>query len=141
MPSLRRTVSAGIAAAACSLLAAPGAQAYDLQFRQNNSPLNGGQLQQAFNRGLPPAYDQQFPERQWTTYLLLDGHPDKGLVAITIGLSPRVGPSKALLPIATFSALQPIPANGDQWIQLLAQAASSYANSMLLNRNRILSQR
>jgi hypothetical protein len=139
MPLLHRIVAT--TAAACSLLAAPGAQAYDLQFRQNNSPLNGTQLQQAFNRGLPRAYDQQFPDRQWTTYLLLDAHPDQGLVAITIGLSPRVGPSKALLPIATFSALQPIPANGEQWIQLVAQAANSYGNSILSNHVRILNQR
>jgi len=139
MPLLHRI--AATTAAACSLLAAPGAQAYDLQFRQNNSPLNGTQLQQAFNRGLPRVYDQQFPDRQWTTYLLLDAHPDQGLVAITIGLSPRVGPSKALLPIATFSALQPIPANSEQWIQLVAQAANSYGNNMLLNRARIMTQR
>ena len=138
MPSLHRIAAA---AAACSLLGGPAAHAYDLQFRQNNSPLNGAQLQQAFNRGLPRAYDQQFPERQWTTYLLLDGHPNQGLVAITVGLSPRVGPSKALLPVATFSALEPIPANADQWIQLLAQAANTYANSVLLNRTRILGQR
>lgn len=58
-------------------------------------------LQRILNSGLPVIYDQAFPEQRWTTYLLLDSHPNKGQVAITLGLSPRVGPSQALLPIAT----------------------------------------
>jgi hypothetical protein len=70
----------------------------------NDCPLTGSQLQEAFNRGLPRLYDQQFPDQQWTTYLLLDAHSDKRMVAITVGLSPRVGAKKALLPIASFSA-------------------------------------
>lgn len=130
-----------IAAALTSLFAAIPAHAYDLQFRQNNSPLSGAQLQQAFNQGLPMAYDKQFPDRQWTTYLLVDAHPDKGMVAITVGLSPRVGVNQALLPIATFSALESIPANQDQWINLVTKAANAYGNNVLLNRNRILTQR
>jgi hypothetical protein len=138
--SLIHRSAAAVAAVSC-LVAAMPVQAYDLQFRQNNSPLTSSQLQEAFNRGLPRVYDQQFPDQQWTTYLLLDAHPDKGMVAITVGLSPRVGASKALLPIATFSALESIPLNRDQWITLVAKAANAYATNVLVNRGRILSQR
>lgn len=137
MPPLRHAAIAVVA----SLMAAMPSPAYDLQFRQNNSPLSGSQLQQAFNRGLPRAYDQHFPEQLWTTYLLIDAHPDKGLVAITVGLSPKVSASKALLPIVTFSALEPIPANANQWITLVAKAANAYGSRVVLNRNRILSER
>jgi hypothetical protein len=63
------------------------------------------------------------------------------MVAITVGLSPRVGTSKALLPIATFSALESIPLNRDQWITMVAKAANAYATNVLVNRGRILSQR
>jgi len=40
----------------------------------------------------PPAYDQRLPDQRWTTYLVLDAHADQALVAINLGLSPRVGP-------------------------------------------------
>ena len=72
--------------------------------------------------------------------MLLDAHADKGLVAITLGLSPRVGPSQALLPLATFSVIEPLPRTAAQWQQLLGGVASQYARLMLGNRNRIFNQ-
>ena len=85
------------------------ARAYDLQYRQNGTTFSAPQLRQIFSGSLPAEYDQRFPEQRWTTYLLLDAHADKGLVAITLGLSPRVGQSQALLPVATFSVIEPLP--------------------------------
>jgi hypothetical protein len=116
-------------------------QAYDLHYRLNGGNLSAEQLRQALNRGLPASYDQLFPDQRWSTYLLLDGHPGKGLVAITMGLSPRVGQSKALLPIATYSVIEPIPASTQQWQQLLSAMAGDYANQVIANRARILNQR
>lgn len=117
------------------------ASAYDLQYRQNNTSFSASDLQRIFNNGLPQAYDQVFREQQWTTYLLLDSHPDKGQVAITLGLSPRVGTSRALLPIATYSVIEPIPGSNQQWQRLLSDLARAYANSVLSNRARLLNQR
>jgi hypothetical protein len=97
-------------------------------------------LRRIFNNGLPAAYDQGFPDQRWTTYLLLDAHADKGLVAITLGLSPRVGPSQALLPVATFSVIEPMPRSAAGWQQLLSDLAARYARVTLENRGRILSQ-
>lgn len=129
------------ACAAAAITASAPAWGYDLQYRQNNSALSAGQLQQALNRGLPSDYDRLFPQQQWTTYLLIDGHPGKGMVAITLGLSPRIGPRQALLPLATYSLLEPIPLSSGQWDALLAEAANSYGSAMIRNRQRILSQR
>jgi hypothetical protein len=72
--------------------------------------------------------------------LLLDAHADKGLVAITLGLSPRVGQSQALLPLATFSVIEPLPRTAAQWQELLGGVASQYARLMLENGSRILKQ-
>jgi hypothetical protein len=116
------------------------ARAYDLQYRQNGTSFSAGELRNIFNNALPAAYDQRFPDQRWTTYLLLDAHADKGLVAITLGLSPRVGPSRALLPRATFSVIEPLPRSAAQWQQLLYALAARYASLMLDNRSRILSQ-
>jgi hypothetical protein len=116
------------------------AQAYDLQYRQNGTTFTASQLRQIFSSSLPPEYDQRFQEQRWSTYLLLDAHADKGLVAITLGLSPRVGPSQALLPLATFSVIEPLPRTAAQWQQLLGGVASQYARLMLGNRNRIFNQ-
>jgi hypothetical protein len=116
------------------------ARAYDLQYRQNGTSFSASELRSIFNNGLPAAYDQRFPDQRWTTYLLLDAHADKELVAITLGLSPRVGPSKALLPVATFSVIEPMPRSAAQWQQLLSDLAARYARLMLENRTRILSQ-
>jgi len=104
------------AASACSASALIGAalalpaRAYDLQYRQNGTSFSAGELRSIFNNGLPAAYDQGFPDQRWTTYLLLDAHADKALVAITLGLSPRVGRSQALLlwPCEARSSLAPI---------------------------------
>ena len=60
------------------------AQAYDLQYRQNGTSFSASELRRIFNNGLPAAYDQQFPDQRWTTYLLLDAHADKGLGAILL---------------------------------------------------------
>jgi len=117
------------------------AAAYDLQYRQNNSNFSAAELQRIFNSGLPATYDKTFPEQRWTTYLLLDSHPNKGQVVITLGLSPRIGPSQALLPIATYSEIEPIPANGQQWQSLLTNLGKAYGNNMLINRERVLNQR
>jgi hypothetical protein len=116
-------------------------QAYDLHYRLNGANLSAEQLRQALNRGLPRSYDQLFPDQQWSTYLLLDGHPGKGLVAITMGLSPRIGRSQALLPIATYSVIEPIPATAQQWQQLLSAMAGDYGNQVITNRARILTPR
>jgi hypothetical protein len=89
---------------------------------------------------LPSAYDQRFPDQRWTTYLLLDAHADKDLVAITLGLSPRVGPSQALLPVATFSVIEPLPRSAGPWQHLLSELAARYARLMLESSSRILSQ-
>jgi len=62
-------------------------------------------------------------------------------VAITLGLSPRIGPSQALLPIATYSVIEPIPANDQQWQSLLTNLVKAYANNVLINRERVLNQR
>ena len=116
------------------------AGAYDLQYRQNNTNFSAAELQRIFNSGLPATYDQAFPEQRWTTYLLLDSHPNKGQVAITLGLSPRVGPSQALLPIATYSVIEPIPGNHQQWQTLLRRLANAFASTVLSNRERLLNQ-
>ena len=134
LPSL---AAAALAAAGLPL----SASAYDLQYPQNNTSFSALDLQRIFNQGLPQAYDQVFPERQWTTYLLLDSHPDKGQVAITLGLSPRVGTSRALLPIATYSVIEPIPSTTQQWQRLLSGLANAYATSVMSNRARLLNQR
>lgn len=119
---------------------APPARAYDLHFRQNGTSFSASELRRIFNNALPAAYDQQFPDQRWSTYLLLDAHADKALVAITLGLSPRVGPSQALLPVATFSVIEPLPRSADQWQQLLADLTARYGRLMLENRSRIRSQ-
>ena len=116
------------------------ARAYDLQYRQNGTSFSAMELRRIFSNALPAAYDQSFPEQRWSTYLLLDAHPVKALVAITLGLSPRVGPSRALLPVATFSVIEPLPRSAEQWQQLISGLAARYAQLMLENRSRILSQ-
>jgi len=141
MLSFRGQLPLRLAAALAAACLPLSASAYDLQYRQNNTSFSAAELQRIFNRGLPQAYDQVFPEQQWTTYLLLDSHPDKGQVAITLGLSPRVGASRALLPIATYSVIEPIPSSNQQWQRLLSGLARAYANSVLSNRARLLSQR
>jgi hypothetical protein len=115
-------------------------RAYDLQYRQNGTSFSASELRGIFNGALPAAYDQRFPDQRWTTYLLLDAHADKDLVAITLGLSPRVGPSKALLPVATFSVIEPLPRSAARWQQLLSDLAARYASLMLENRSRIINQ-
>ena len=77
------------------------AQAYDLQVRQNCTTFTASQLREIFNGSLPAQYDQRFPDQRWTTYLLLDAHANKNLVAITLGLSPRVGPATRTGAMAT----------------------------------------
>jgi len=135
--SLRsRFAAAALIAAALAL----PARAYDLQYRQNGTSFSASELRRIFSNGLPAAYDQRFPDQRWTTYLLLDAHADQALVAITLGLSPRVGPSQALLPVATFSVIAPLPRSADQWQHLLSELAARYARLMLENRSRILSQ-
>ena len=116
------------------------ARAYDLQDRQNGTSFSASELRSIFNNALPAVYDQRFPDQRWTTDLLLDAHADQGLVAITLGLSPRVGPSQALLPVATFSVIEPIPRSAAGWQQLLSDLAARYTSLMLENRSRILSQ-
>lgn len=128
-------------AAACllsSALVLP-ASAYDLQYRQNGTSFSAAQLREIFN-GLPAQYDRLFPDQRWTTYLLLDAHGNKGLVAITLGLSPRVGLSQALLPVATFSVIEPLPRAASEWQQLLGGVVNQYARLMLDNRSRIITQ-
>jgi len=139
--SPRRSLLSRLAASVLigAALALP-ARAYDLQYRQNGTSFSASELRRIFNNGLPAAYDQSFPDQRWTTYLLLDAHADQALVAITLGLSPRVGPSRALLPVATFSVIAPLPRSADQWQQLLSDLAARYARLMLDNRSRILSQ-
>ena len=92
---------------AAGLALALPARAYDLQYRQNGTSFSASELRRIFNTALPAAYDQRFADQRWTTYLLLDAHADQALVAITLGLSPRVGASQALLPVATFSVIEP----------------------------------
>ena len=138
MPALSHRWAASVLIGAALVLPA---RAYDLQYRQNGTSLSASELRRIFNNGLPPAYDQRFPDQRWTTYLLLDAHADKDLVAITLGLSPRVGPSQALLPVATFSVIEPLPRSAAQWQQLLSDLAARYARLMLENGSRIPSQR
>jgi len=137
MPALSRRLAASVLIGAALVLPA---RAYDLQYRQNGTSFSATELRGIFNNALPAAYDQGFPDQRWTTYLLLDAHADKGLVAITLGLSPRVGPSKALLPVATFSVIEPLPRSAAGWQELLSDLAARYARLMLENRSRILSQ-
>jgi len=136
----RRRLSRLIASVVIAAGLALPARAYDLQYRQNGTSFSASELRRIFNTALPAAYDQRFPDQRWTTYLLLDAHADQGLVAITLGLSPRVGTSQALLPVATFSVIEPLPRPADQWQQLLADLAARYARLMLENRSRIISQ-
>lgn len=117
------------------------AQAYDLQYRQNGTAFSAPQLREIFNQSLLVEYDQRFPDQHWTTYLLLDAHTDNKLVAITLGLSPRVGPKQALLPLASFSVIEPLPRTPVQWQQLLGGVANQYAKLILDNSSRILNQR
>ena len=137
MPGLTCRLAASVLIGAALVLPA---RAYDLQYRQNGTSFSASELRRIFNNALPAAYDQGFPDQGWTTYLLLDAHANKGLVAITLGLSPRVGPSQALLPVATFSVIEPLPGSADQWQQLLSALAARYARLMLDNHSRILSQ-
>ena len=137
MPMLSHRLAASVLIGAA--LALP-ARAYDLQYRQNGTNFSASELRRIFNNGLPAAYDQRFPDQRWTTYLLLDAHADKELVAITLGLSPRVGRSKALLPVATFSVIEPLPRSAAGWQQLLSDLAARYASLMLENRSRIINQ-
>jgi len=137
MPALSRRLAASVLIGAALVLPA---RAYDLKYRQNGTSFSAGELRRIFNNGLPAAYDQRLPDQRWTTYLLLDAHADKGLVAITLGLSPRVGSSQALLPVATFSVIEPMPRSAAGWQQLLSDLAARYASLMLENRSRILSQ-
>ena len=113
------------------------AQAYDLHYRQNNSSFSAQMLRQAFDQGLPVAYDQTFADRQWSAWLLLDVHPDKGLAAITLGLCPRLSATSAALPLATMSFLEPWPTSKIQQQQLLSRLAQRYATVMLENRGQI----
>ncbi len=133
---LRCLAAGGLIGAALAL----PARAYDLHFRQNGTSFSANELRRIFSNALPAAYDQRFPEQQWSLYLLLDAHPDQDLVAITLGLSPRVGPTQALLPVATFSVIEPLPRSAAQWQQRLADLAARYARQMLENRSRILRQ-
>jgi hypothetical protein len=133
---LNRLAASALIGAALAL----PARAYDLHVRQNGTSFSAGELRRIFSNALPAAYDQRFPDQRWSTYLLLDAHADKGLVAITLGLSPRVGPSRALLPVATFSVIEPLPRSADRWNQLLSDLAARYARLMLENQSRILSQ-
>jgi hypothetical protein len=141
MTPFHRVASACAASALIAAALALPARAYDLQYRQNGTSFSAGELRRIFNNALPAAYDQRFPDQRWTTYLLLDAHADQALVAITLGLSPRVGPSQALLPVATFSVIEPLPRSAAGWQQLLSDQAARYARLMLENRSRILSQR
>ncbi|MFN9622459.1 MAG: hypothetical protein ACK587_06445 [Cyanobacteriota bacterium] len=120
-------------------LASP-VRAFDLHYRQNGTSFSARELRRIFSDALPASYDQQFPERRWSTYLLLDAHADQALVAITLGLSPRVGPSQALLPVATFSVITPLPRSAARWQPLLTDVAARHARLMLGNRNQILAQ-
>ena len=113
------------------------ARAYDLHFRQNHSSFSAQEFRQALDRGLPAAYDQTFADRWWSTWLLIDVHPDKGLAAITLGLCPRLSATSAGLPVATMSFLEPWPASKIQQQQLLSQLAKRYASVMLENRGQI----
>ena len=137
MPAFSSRLAASVLIGAA--LALP-ARAYDLQYRQNGTSFSASELRRIFNGALPAAYDQRFPDQRWTTYLLLDAHADKDLVAITLGLSPRVGPSKALLPVATFSVIEPMPRSAARWQELLSNLAARYASLMLENRSRIVNQ-
>ena len=137
MPMLSHRLAASVLIGAA--LALP-ARAYDLQYRQNGTSFSASELRRIFNNGLPAAYDLRFPDQRWTTDLLLDAHADKELVAITLGLSPRVGPSQALLPVATFSVIEPLPRSAARWQQLLSDLAARYASLMLENASRIHSQ-
>lgn len=112
-------------------------QAFDLQFRQNNTNLSAVELQRIFSRSLPRTYERQFPESRWTTWLMLDAYPKKGMVAITLGLCPRLGDGRALLPAATLSLLEPLPTDPAGLQRLLGQAASRFGELMLANRGRI----
>jgi len=113
------------------------ARAYDLHFRQNNSSFSAQEFRQALDQGLPAAYDQIFVDRQWSTWLLIDVHPEKDLAAITLGLCPRLSATSAALPVATMSFLEPWPASKIQQQQLLSQLAHRYASVMLENRGSI----
>jgi hypothetical protein len=132
----------GLAALSAAVITATSSVwGYDLQYRKNNTDLSAAQLQQAFNRGLPSDYDRLFPQQQWTTYALIDGHTSKGLVAITLGLSPKNSSRQSLLPVATYSFLEPVPLSPSQWDALLAKAANTYGSAMVRNSQRILTQR
>lgn len=71
-----------------------------------------------------PARADDLQYRQNGTNLLLDAHADQALVAITLGLSPRVGPAQALLPVATLSVIEPLPSSTGQWQSLLSDLAA-----------------
>jgi hypothetical protein len=49
--------------------------------------------------------------------------------------------TKALLPVATFSVIEPLPRNAVQWQQLLGGVINQYAQLMFDNRGRIINQR
>ncbi len=62
-------------------------------------------------------------------------------MAITLGLSPGVGPKQALLPLVTFSVIEAFPHTASQWQLLLGGVASQYSRLMLDNSSLILNQR
>jgi hypothetical protein len=51
------------------------------------------------------------------------------------------GPSQALLPIAAYSVIEPIPATPQPWQGLISALAHADASSVLSNRSRLLNQR
>lgn len=114
------------------------ARAFDLHYRQNGTTFSAIQLRDLMRRALPAIYDQAFADQRWSTYLLLDAQRSKQMVAITMGLSPRLGQKHALLPVATYSVIEALPQTNEQWSALLTEVANQYAQAMLANQARIL---
>ncbi|MFM8260199.1 MAG: hypothetical protein ACKN83_10345 [Vulcanococcus sp.] len=137
MARLTRSLLLGLAMATAAAAAPPPAPAYDLQYRQNGISFSAPELQRLFNAALPATYDRVFPEQRWTTYLLLDVQAGKGLTAITLGLSPRLDQRRALLPVATFSVIEPMPTSREGWERLLSGVINRYGSEMVTNRSRI----
>ena len=135
---LRRALAIGAVSWALGSGLTMPARAFDLHYRQNGTTFSAIQLRDLMRRALPVAYDQAFADQRWSTYVLLDAHPSKQLVAITMGLSPRVGQKQALLPVATYSVIEPLPQSVEQWNLLLTSVAAQYAQAMLANQGRIV---
>ena len=100
------------------------------------SQVSGGTSTELFARDVKAALND--PAVQ-SIVLLVDS--PGGAVGGTMAAASAVMAARGVKPIATYSEIEPIPANGQQWQSLLSNLIKAYANNVLINRERLLNQR